>query len=85
MGKSGEGGCRGEPGQKQKYVNFKIFLGFFLSLLTERQKKKHPCVSEFRKRRVFLVLQGSDRCTVTASPQNTAHPQVGLINLARHC
>lgn len=42
-------------------------------------------MSEFRKRHVCLMLQGSDRCTVTASPQNTAHPQVGLINLARHC
>lgn len=47
--------------------------------------KKRLCVAEFRKRHVCLVLQGFDRCTVTASPQNTAHPQVGLINLARHC
>lgn len=47
--------------------------------------KKRLCVAEFRKRHVCWVLQGFDRCTVTASPQNTAHPQVGLINLARHC
>lgn len=42
------------------------------------QTKGKSWVLKFRKRRVSLVLRGSDRCVETASPQNTAHPQVGL-------
>lgn len=43
-----------------------------------QKTKRKSWVLKFRKRRVSLVLRGSDRCVETASPQNTAHPQVGL-------
>lgn len=43
-----------------------------------QKTKEKSWVLKFRKRRVSLVLRGSDRCVETASPQNTAHPQVGL-------
>lgn len=51
------------------------FQTFLNSLL---ETKETSWVLKFRKQRVSLVLRGSDRCVVTASPQNTAHPQVGL-------
>lgn len=80
----GEKGIQVKRGRAKAKVCHPLDIFRFLLSLRVRQKK-HPCVLEFRRQHVCLVLQGSDRCTVTASPQNTAHPQVGLINLARHC
>lgn len=48
----------------------------FLSSLQETKETSR--VLKFRNRHVSLVPLSSDRCVVTASLQNTAHPQVGL-------
>lgn len=57
-------------------ASVKIFLHAFRFF--SRDKKETSWVLKFRKQHVSLVVRGSDRYLVTASPQNTAHPQVGL-------
>lgn len=59
-------------GHGAKVSSFKTFLSSL------RATKETSWVLKFRKRRVSLVPRGSDRSVVTASPQNAAHPQVGL-------
>ena len=85
--------CRPWRGRNRSTPSFRDILRLVLGLLAQRGKTwgatppppPQPRASELRKSTSASCCTAPDRCTETASPQNTPHPQVGLINLERHC